>query len=68
MPFIPKDWRDGPIDTSTPLSAAALEDLELRLSNYPSETLAPDDPGPQPGHLVATPTVVTVIQIREVKV
>ncbi len=26
-----KDWRDGPSDTTTPLSAAALEDLEARV-------------------------------------
>jgi hypothetical protein len=39
MPFTPKDWRDatghdGGGDTSTPLTAAALEDLETRLAAY----------------------------------
>ena len=33
MAFIPKDWQDAP-STATPLSAAALEDLETRLSAY----------------------------------
>lgn len=33
MPFTPKDWKDYP-DTTTPINAAALEDLETRLSNY----------------------------------
>jgi hypothetical protein len=39
MPFTPKDWKDaaghdGGGDTSTPLTAAALEDMEDRLSDY----------------------------------
>ncbi len=33
MAFEPKDWHDAP-DESTPISAAALEDLEIRLSDY----------------------------------
>jgi hypothetical protein len=33
MPFDVKNWEDDPIET-TPLSAAALEDLEERLSDY----------------------------------
>lgn len=33
MAFTPKDWRDSP-DTTTPLDAAALEDLETRVTNY----------------------------------
>jgi hypothetical protein len=33
MPFTPKDWRDSP-DETTPLSAAALEDMETRLAAY----------------------------------
>ncbi len=33
MTFTPKDWKDSP-DTSTPLTAAALEDLETRLATY----------------------------------
>lgn len=36
MAFTPKDWKDSP-DTSTPLEAAALEDLETRLSDYSDE-------------------------------
>jgi hypothetical protein len=44
MPFTPKDWRDatghdGGGDTSTPLTAAALEDMETRLSNYSDSLL-----------------------------
>lgn len=31
MPFVPKDWKDRP-NRSTPLSAAAIEDLETRLA------------------------------------
>lgn len=33
MAFTPKDWKDSP-DTSTPLSAAAIEDLETRVTDY----------------------------------
>lgn len=33
MPFSPKDWRNAP-DTSTPVSAESLEDMENRLSSY----------------------------------
>lgn len=33
MSFVPKAWKDAP-DTSTPLSAAALVDLETRLAAY----------------------------------
>lgn len=33
MPYSVKDWRDSP-DSSTPISAAALEDMETRLSGY----------------------------------
>jgi hypothetical protein len=31
MAFTVKDWRDAP-DTSTPINAAALEDMETRLA------------------------------------
>lgn len=34
MAFTPKDWRNYPTDTSTPLSAQALEDLETRVTDY----------------------------------
>ena len=33
MPFSPKDWRDYP-DLTTPITAAALEDMETRLGAY----------------------------------
>lgn len=33
MAFTVKDWKDAP-DTTTPISAAALEDMETRLSNF----------------------------------
>jgi hypothetical protein len=36
MPFQPKDWKNEP-DEDTPLSAAALEDLEDRLTAYSDE-------------------------------
>lgn len=39
MPFTPKDWRDYP-DTSTPITAAALEDLETRTTGYLTSLLA----------------------------
>lgn len=38
MPFTPKDWKDAP-DGSTPLSAAALEDLETRVTNYTNQEI-----------------------------
>jgi hypothetical protein len=38
MPLIVKDWRDDP-DHSTPITAAALEDLETRLAGY-TDTVA----------------------------
>lgn len=45
MAFNVKDWRDaanyaGGGDTSTPLSAAAIEDLEQRLSDYTDAQVA----------------------------
>ncbi len=45
MPFTPKDWRnaaahDGGGDTSTPISAAALEDLEDRVTDYADSLIA----------------------------
>jgi hypothetical protein len=39
MPFTPKDWHDLP-DVTTPLSAAAMEDIETRLSGYTDTQLA----------------------------
>lgn len=33
MPFSPKNWQDAP-STATPLTAAAIEDIEGRLSDY----------------------------------
>lgn len=39
MPFSVKNWIDEP-STSTPISAAALEDLETRLSSYTDSTIA----------------------------
>jgi hypothetical protein len=38
--FTPKDWKDNP-DTSTPLSADALEDMEARLAAYRDAALMP---------------------------
>lgn len=39
MSFTPKDWKDLP-DVTTPLSAAALEDLEVRVTDYADEVAA----------------------------
>lgn len=39
MAFTRKDWKDSP-DTSTPISAEALEDLETRLSGYTDQEVA----------------------------
>ena len=33
MPFTPKNWQDTP-STATPITAAALEDLEARVTDY----------------------------------
>jgi hypothetical protein len=41
MAFVPKDWRDSP-EVLTPISAAALEDLEARLAAY-AESLTTAD-------------------------
>lgn len=38
MAFTPKDWHDYPTQTDTPLTAAALEDMETRLSDYTDAT------------------------------
>ena len=42
MAFTPKDWQDAP-STATPLSAAALEDLETRVSGY-ADSIVKADP------------------------
>lgn len=39
MAFTPKDWQDSPTAT-TPISAAALEDMETRLSAYTDAAVA----------------------------
>lgn len=38
MAFDPKNWEDSP-STNTPINAAALEDLETRVTNY-ADTIA----------------------------
>jgi hypothetical protein len=38
MPFTPPDWKDFP-DTTTPLTAAAVEDLETRVTSYADSEL-----------------------------
>lgn len=40
MAFTPKDWKNSP-DTSTPISAEALEDIEIRLSGYTDSVALP---------------------------
>jgi hypothetical protein len=42
-PFVPKDWRDYP-DTTTPLSASALEDMESRLAAHADVLRGADGP------------------------
>jgi hypothetical protein len=42
MPFTPKQWKDTP-DTSTPLSSAALVNLEQRLGAYVDTTATTTD-------------------------
>jgi hypothetical protein len=37
-PFTPKDWRDSP-DASTPISAAAIKDLETRVARWAADAL-----------------------------
>jgi hypothetical protein len=44
MAFTPKDWRDYP-NTTTPVSAAALEDLETRVAAYSDRTVRTIGPG-----------------------
>jgi hypothetical protein len=39
MPFEPRDWKDAPSE-ETPITAAALEDMETRLSDYTDEEVA----------------------------
>lgn len=39
MAFTVKDWKDYP-DTTTPINAAALEDVEDRLSDYTDSEIA----------------------------
>ena len=39
MPFTPKNWQDTP-STATPITAAALEDLETRVTDYADATVA----------------------------
>jgi hypothetical protein len=40
MTFTPKNWKDEIEGTTTPLSAAALEDLETRVTNYSNSLLS----------------------------
>lgn len=64
MPFSPKAWKDAP-DTTTPLSAAALVDLETRLSQYTDQAMPVGTvvyralPGEPPGWLLCNGQAVT---------
>ncbi len=53
MPFTPKDWRNWP-DTTTPLTATALEDLEARLAAYSDTQPGPSGPSGAAGAPGAT--------------
>ena len=53
MPFVPKNWQDTP-STATPISALALEDMEVRLAAYADSIRGaiytlPSEPAPDPG-------------------
>lgn len=50
MAFTPKNWLDSP-DTSTPLRASAIEDLETRVTDYTDDELA----------IYSPPTLVTAL-------
>lgn len=39
MAFTPKDWKDYP-DTTTPITSAALENLETRVTDYTDDEIA----------------------------
>jgi hypothetical protein len=53
VPFTPKDWRNWP-DTTTPLTATALEDLEARLAAYSDTQPGPSGPSGAAGAPGAT--------------
>lgn len=38
MPFVPKNWEDAP-STNTPINAAALEDMETRVTDYTDDAV-----------------------------
>lgn len=46
MPFTPKAWKDAPL-RATPISAAALIDMEQRLAAYSDSQTAEGVPGPE---------------------
>lgn len=59
MPFTPKNWIDAP-NTSTPISAAALEDVETRLAAYADSLLA-ESGGTSPSTPLQFDTDITLL-------
>jgi hypothetical protein len=53
VPFTVKDWKDAP-DATTPLSAAALEDMETRLSAYTDASVPWVTPSAMTGAAIAS--------------
>ena len=60
MPFTSKSWQDSP-STSTPITAAALADLETRLSSYSDAVANYVDPQPVP-YYPSAETIITTFQ------
>lgn len=59
MPFTTKAWKDAPADTSTPLSGAALTDLEARLSGYTDTSVASASSSSAPINLTDAATIAS---------
>lgn len=60
MSFVTKDWQDAP-STATPLDAAAMVDLETRLSDYTNTSIATTAFG---GDATGTPADITIEKIQ----
>lgn len=68
MTFTSKDWKDFP-DTTTPITAAALEDVETRLSDYTDDELATHSADTTSVHGIAnTALLVTATEVDAIEV